>query len=146
MTFCRISLIFYEELCMKQFSMKNKSCKVLFSSDVYSYCKYNKNICTPNSLKFEPLYLKFFFLHFLDIEGSYLHAVVTFYTYLLGISSDEMVMWIIVTVILIFIEFSVMWPGVKTRFKITLTVYMFVLLLEQEDVLYHVHICFIFLY
>ena len=35
MTFCRISLLSYEELCMKQFSIKNKSCKVLFSSDIF---------------------------------------------------------------------------------------------------------------
>ena len=48
-------------------------------------------------MKFEPLFLKL--LQFLDIQGSVsdsniyciLHAVVTFYTYLLGISSDEMV-------------------------------------------------------
>ena len=48
----------------------------------------------PNSMKFEPLLFKL--LQFLDIQGvyfrfKYLHAVVTFYTYLLGISSDEMV-------------------------------------------------------
>ena len=43
----------------------------------------------PNSKKLEPLYFKL--LQFLDIQVSNLHAVVTFYTYLLGISSDEMV-------------------------------------------------------
>ena len=32
----------------------------------------------------------------------------------------------------------------KTRFKIVLMVYTFVLLLDEEDVLYHIHICFIF--
>ena len=32
MTFCRIFLIFDEELCPKQVSIKNKSCKVLFLS------------------------------------------------------------------------------------------------------------------
>ena len=32
MTFCRILLIFDEELCPKQFSIKDKSCKVLFLS------------------------------------------------------------------------------------------------------------------
>ena len=50
----------------------------------------------------------------------------------------------IICVILIFIGFSVMGPYVKTRFKIELTVYTFALLLEEEDVLYHIHICFIF--
>ena len=46
-------------------------------------------------MKFEPLFLKS--LQFLDIQVSIsdsninLHAVVNFYTYLLGISSDEMV-------------------------------------------------------
>ena len=45
-------------------------------------------------MKFEPLFLNK--LQFLDIQRvyfrlKYLHAVVTFYTYLLGISSDEMV-------------------------------------------------------
>ena len=44
-------------------------------------------------MKFEPLFLKL--LQFLDIQGyifrlKYLQAVVTFYNYLLGISSDEM--------------------------------------------------------
>ena len=33
---------------------------------------------------------------------------------------------------------------VKLRFKIALTVDTFVLLLEQEDALYPIHICFIF--
>ena len=37
-----------------------------------------------------------------------------------------------------------MWLYVKLRFKLALTIYTFVLLLEQEDVLYHIHICFIF--
>ena len=47
MTFCRIFLIFYEEICMKQFSIKNKSCKVLFLSFIliasitnYVYAKF----------------------------------------------------------------------------------------------------------
>ena len=74
-------------------------------------------------MKFEPSFLKF--LHFLDIQGSYLHAVMTFYTYLLGISSDKIVIiawngdivYSSVTVILIFIEFSVMWPYVKRDLK-----------------------------
>ena len=92
------------------------------------------------------------------------HSDCNFYTYLLAISSDEIVImawnvdiiYISVTVTGIiteyylcynlFIEFAVMWPYVKTRFKIRLTVYTFVLLLEQDDALYHIHICFIFLY
>ena len=47
MTFCKIFLIFYEELCMKQFSIKIKSCKVLFLSFIlitsityYMYAKF----------------------------------------------------------------------------------------------------------
>ena len=44
-----------------------------------------------------------------------------------------------ICIILVFIEFSVMCPYVKTRFKIAPTVYTFELLLEQEDVLYHIH-------
>ena len=36
-----------------------------------------------------------------------------------------------------------MLPYVKTRFKITLTINTFKLLLEQEDVLYHKNICFV---
>ena len=42
-------------------------------------------------MKFEPLFLKL--LQFLGFyfRLKYLHAVVTFYTYLQGISSDEMV-------------------------------------------------------
>ena len=36
---------------------------------IYSYCKYNKlYIYTPNSMKFETLFLKI--LQFLDIQGS----------------------------------------------------------------------------
>ena len=51
MTFCRIFLIFYDELCMKQFSIKNKSCKVLYLSSIliasitnymYMYAKFYK--------------------------------------------------------------------------------------------------------
>ena len=38
---------------------------------------------------------------------------------------------------------SVIWPYVKTIFKIALTVYTFMLLLEHEDLLNHIHICFI---
>ena len=41
-------------------------------------------------MKFEPLFLKL--LQFLDIQGSVLDPnIVTFYTHLLGIFSDEMV-------------------------------------------------------
>ena len=47
MAFCKMFLIFYEEFCMKQFLIENKSCKVLFLSFIliasitnYMYAKF----------------------------------------------------------------------------------------------------------
>ena len=116
-------------------------------------------------MKFEPLFLKL--LQFLDIQVyfrlKYLHAVVTFYNYLLGISSDEMVI-MVWNVDIMFLQY-LYWCNCniyrrlfmlymhiyrtfchltlrKTRFKIALMVYTFVL--KEEVVLYHRHICYIF--
>ena len=77
---------------MKQFSIKNKSCKVLFllfiliaSITNYMYAKFYEVWTIIFKVIANSGYLGVYFRH------KYLHAVVTFYTYLLGISSDEMV-------------------------------------------------------
>ena len=77
---------------MKQFSIKNKSCKVLFLLFILIASITNY------------MYAKFYevwtiILKVIAISGysgvyfrlKFLHAVATFYTYLLDISSDEMV-------------------------------------------------------
>ena len=77
---------------MKQFSIKNKAGKELFLSFIlivsitnYMYTKF-----------YEVWTIIFKVIAISGYSGvyfrlKYLHAVVTFYTYLLGISSDEMV-------------------------------------------------------
>ena len=167
MTWCRILLIFDEELFPKQFSIKNKSSKVLFLSFIliasitnYMYAKFYE-VWT---IIFEVIAISRYSGVYFRLK--YLHAIVTFYTYLLGISSDEWRSWLekgtlcsynmYISVIVISTEEYLCYTHIyrifchvtlcKMPFKIALTVYTFALLLEKEDVLYHIHIFFIFLY
>ena len=90
--FLHLLKIFYEKLCMKLLSIKNKSCKVLILSFILI-----ASITNYMNAKFYEVWTIIFKV--IAISGysgvycrlKYLHAVVTFYTYLLGISSAEMV-------------------------------------------------------